>query len=82
MVADAYSWELTSCKIDLNGYRVYFDALFIPPTSLWELSLDPLRFASFSSFIIVLDDLAPLVCPLFSSSVEVLGFGIKTKGSY
>jgi hypothetical protein len=79
---DPYSYELTSCGIDFNGYRTCFDAYFIPLAFLYKLSLPPLRFAGSSSSILVLDGLAPSVCPLSSSSFEDFGFRVRIKGSY
>jgi len=81
-VVIAYSWELTCCKRDFNGSKIYSNAYFIPPTALWELSLPPLRYASSSSFVLVPYGPTPLVFPQHSSSYEVSGFEAGTKGSY
>jgi len=59
-----------------------FDAYFIPLTSLYKLSFPPLRSAGSSSSTLVLDGLAPSVCPLSSSSFEDSGSRVRTKGSY
>ncbi len=82
MVVDAYSWELTSCKTYSNGFKVYFDAYFISPAPLLELSLPPSRSIGSSYFVFVFNGLAPLIFPLSSFSYKVFGFGMRTKGSY
>jgi len=78
----AYSWELTSYKINSNGSRICFDAYFIPFASFWELSFLPLRSIGSSSYVLVLDGLAPSIFLLSSCSYEVSNFGARTKGSY
>jgi hypothetical protein len=76
-----YSWELTFCGTNSNGYKVYSNIYFIPLASLYELSLLPLR--SIGSFaIFVSDGPTPLVCPLFSFSFEVFSFKVRARGSY
>jgi len=58
---DAYSWKLTSYKIDYTCFKIY------STSSILGLSCPPLR--SLSSFKTpILDGLAPSVSPLFSPS--------------
>jgi hypothetical protein len=71
-----------SCGIDCNGYKLYSNTYFTPLTFFWELSLPPLKFVGSSFTIFVYDGPAPLVCPLSSSSYEVFGSKVKTRGSY
>jgi hypothetical protein len=81
-IVDPYSWELTSYGTNSIGLKKNSNIFFIPPIYFWGLFLPPLRFTNSSSTIIVSDGPAPLICPLYFSSYEVFGFGIRTRGSY
>jgi hypothetical protein len=82
VIVNPYSWELTFCGIDFNGSKLSSNTYFIPPTSLWELSFPPLRFAIPSFVIIVSDGPTPSIYPLSYSSYKVFDYGVKTRGSY
>jgi hypothetical protein len=79
LVAYPYSRELTSCGTNSNGFKIYYNAYFIPPASFWELSL-PLRSIGSSSVVFVSNGLAPLVCLLSSSSFKVFDSKIRNRG--
>lgn len=82
IIVNPYSWELTFCGIDFNGYKLSSNTYFIPPASLWELSFPPLRFAIPSFAILVSNGPTPSIYPLSYSSCKVFDYGVKTKGSY
>jgi hypothetical protein len=79
---DSYSWELTTCKNKFNGYKIIFNAHFIPPTSLLELSFPPLKSDGSSFSVIVPNGPTPSVFPFSSSSSQVSSFGVRIKGLY
>jgi hypothetical protein len=65
MVAYAYSWKLTSCTTNSIGYKIYSNPYISWSTSLLRLSFLPMRSHGSSFNVIVFDDLAPLIFPLF-----------------